>query len=48
VNNFVHQCGLAMVDVGDDGYVPDCLHVTKNGRKSTDFFRSFDYLYVKI
>jgi hypothetical protein len=46
MNDFIHQSGFAMVDVGDDGYVTDCLHIAKNGRKSTVFSDRSGFLIV--
>jgi hypothetical protein len=36
-----------MVDVGDDGYIANCLHIAENGRKSTAFFGSKGCRIVK-
>ena len=48
VNDFIHESSFTMIDVGDDGYVSNCLHIAKNGRKSTVIFRTICFLIVKI
>jgi hypothetical protein len=48
VDDFIYQCGLAMVDVGDDGDISDCLHVAENGRKSTVFSDPIGFAFVKF
>jgi hypothetical protein len=46
VNDFIHESSFTMIDVGDDGYVSNCLHIAKNGRKSTVIFETKCFLIV--